>query len=120
MIKGLSQYDLSKLTGIQRCMISSYELDQFYPTIDSINKLSSIFDVNILCKNGYSNFLLNSSNFKDKLIKWRKKNNLTKRDAANLLGISERGYASWENGITMNSTTFSKVKNILISHNLIY
>lgn len=120
LIKGLSQYDLSELTGVQRGMIASYELEQFYPTIDSINKLSSTLDINILCKDGYSNFLLNSNNFKDKLTKWRKKNNLTKRDAAKLLGISERGYASWENGIIMNSTTYSKVKENLINHNLIY
>ena len=120
LIKGLSQYDLSELTGVQRGMIASYELEQFYPTIDSINKISSTLDINILCKDGYSNFLLNSNNFKYKLIKWRKENHLTKRDAAKLLGISERGYASWENGIIMNSTTYLKVKENLINHNLIY
>ena len=120
LIKGLSQYDLSELTGVQRGMIASYELEQFYPTIDSINKLSSILDINILCKNGYSNFLINSNSFKYKLIKWRKENNLTKRYAAKLLGVSERGYASWENGVIMNSTTYSKVKQNLIHYNLIY
>ena len=118
LIKGLSQYDLSELTGLQRGMIASYELEQFYPTIDSINKISSTLDINILCKDGYSNFLLRSNNFKYKLIKWRKENHLTKRDAAKLLGISERGYASWENGIIMNSTTYSKVKENLIKYNL--
>ena len=119
LIKGLSQYGLSELTGVQRGMIASYELEQFYPTIDSINKLRSILDINILCKDGYSNFLLNSSDFKDKLINWRKENNITKRDASKLLGISERGYASWENGIIMNSTTYAKVEERLINHNLI-
>lgn len=47
---GLSQYDLANATNIQRSMISSYELDQFYPTLDSINKLASVLDINILCK----------------------------------------------------------------------
>ena len=119
LMKGLSQYDLSELTGVQRGMIASYELEQFYPTIDSINKLSSILDISILCKNGYSNFLLNADNFKNKLTTWRKENNLTKRDASKLLGISERGYGSWENGIIMNSTTYTKVKENLTKYNLI-
>ena len=119
LMKGLSQYDLSELTGVQRGMIASYELEQFYPTIDSINKLSSILDISILYKNGYSNFLLNADNFKNKLTTWRKENNLTKRDASKLLGISERGYGSWENGIIMNSTTYTKVKENLTKYNLI-
>lgn len=118
-MKGLSQYDLSKLTGVQRGMIASYELEQFYPTIDSIDKLETILDIKILCKDGYSNFILNSNSFKYKLINWRKENNLTKRQASKLLGISERGYASWENGIIMNSTTYIKVKENLIYYNLI-
>lgn len=119
LMKGLSQYDLSELTGVQRGMIASYELEQFYPTIDSIDKLETILDIKILCKDGYSNFILNSNNFKYKLINWRKENNLTKRQASKLLGISERGYASWENGIIMNSTTYIKVKENLIYYNLI-
>ncbi len=119
LMKGLSQYDLSKLTGVQRGMIASYELEQFYPTIDSIDKLETILDIKILCKDGYSNFILSSNNFKYKLINWRKENNLTKRQASKLLGISERGYASWENGIIMNSTTYIKVKENLIYYNLI-
>ena len=119
LMKGLSQYDLSKLTGVQRGMIASYELEQFYPTIDSIDKLETILDIKILCKDGYSNFILNSNSFKYKLINWRKENNLTKRQASKLLGISERGYASWENGIIMNSTTYIKVKENLIYYNLI-
>ena len=119
LMKGLSQYDLSKLTGVQRGMIASYELEQFYPTIDSIDKLETILDIKILCKDGYSNFILNSNNFKYKLINWRKENNFTKRQASKLLGISERGYASWENGIIMSSTTYIKVKENLIYYSLI-
>ena len=100
-------------------MIASYEIEQFYPSLDSINKLSKILDINILCCEGYSNFLINSNNFKDKLISWRLENKLTKRNASKLIGISERGYALWESGIIMNSTTYLKVKNKLLVYNLI-
>lgn len=119
LIKGLSQYDLACMTCIQRGMISSYELDHFYPTLDSINKLNSVLDIDILCKVGYSKLLLHSNNFKYKLIKWRYENTLTKRDAAKLIGISERDYAGWENGSVMNITTYSKVKDKLLQYNLV-
>ncbi|MGO1044573.1 hypothetical protein ACTPEO_17710 [Clostridioides difficile] len=63
--------------------------------------------------------MLESSTFKDKLFNWRLENNLTKRDASKLLGISERGYATWEDEIVMNINTYYKVKNNLLSYNLI-
>ena len=119
LLKGLSQYELADAVGIQHGMIASYEIEQFYPSLDSINKLSKILDINILCCEGYSNFLINSNNFKDKLISWRLENKLTKRNASKLIGISERGYALWESGIIMNSTTYLKVKNKLLVYNLI-
>ena len=119
LMKGLSQYDLSELTGVQRGMIASYELDQFYPTKDSIGKLNPILDINFLCKDGYSNLILNYNDFKTKLIQWRKENNLTKKNASKLLHISERGYASWEKGVIMNSTTYKKVQEDLAKYNLV-
>lgn len=65
--------------GVQRGMIASYELEQFYPTIDIINKLGSILNINILCRDSYSNFLLNTPIFKNNIYNWRLENNLTKR-----------------------------------------
>lgn len=119
-MKGMSQYDLAVATNMQKGMISSYEIYQFHPTLESINKLGNVLDINILCKDGYSYFLLHSNNFKDKLIRWRKENNLTKRDASKLIGISERGYAGWENGCIMSVTTYYKVEDKLKKYNLIY
>ncbi|MGL6107315.1 helix-turn-helix transcriptional regulator [Romboutsia sp.] len=119
LMKCLSQYDLANATKMKRSMIASYELEHFYPTLESINKLRSVLDINILCKDGYSKFLLKSDNFKDKLINWREENNLTKRDAAKALGISERGYAGWENGSIMSVTTYNQVKENLVFYNLI-
>lgn len=116
---GLSQYELGDKVGMKHSMIGSYERDEFYPTLDSINKLSIVFDVNILCNEGYSKFLLHSNNFKDKLTKWRNENNLTKRYASKLIGISENGYATWENGSIMSITTFYRVKENLLRYNLI-
>ena len=119
LLKGLSQYELGNQIGMQHSMIGSYELDEFYPTLDSIKKLGKVLNTNILCNEGYSKFLLNSSTFKDKLFKWRIENNLTKREAAKLLGISERGYAGWEEGAIMGIKTYDKIKNNLTTYNLI-
>jgi transcriptional regulator with XRE-family HTH domain len=115
---GLSQVELATKIDMHRGMIASYECDHFYPTLDSINKLSKALDIKFLCNEGYSKFLLESSNFKDKLINWRLENNLTKRDAAKLLGISERGYGLWESGSIMSVTTYYKLEKNLIKYNL--
>lgn len=100
-------------------MIGSYEREEFHPTLDSINKLGNVLDISVLCSEGYSKFLLESSNFKDRLFAWRIENALTKRNASKLLDISERGYSSWENGIIMSVTTYYKVKNKLSKYYLI-
>ena len=57
---------------------------------------------------------LNSSTFKEKLFKWRIENNLTKRDASKLLGLSERGYSLCEEGSIMSIKTYNKIKNNII------
>ena len=119
LLKGLSQYELGNQIGMQHSMIGSYERDEFYPTLDSIKKLGKVLNTNILCNKGYSNFLLNSSTFKDKLFKWRIENNLTKREASKLLGVSERGYGGWEEGVIMSIKTYDKIKNSLEIHNLL-
>ncbi|GAA3642596.1 hypothetical protein GCM10022323_02530 [Asaccharospora irregularis DSM 2635] len=115
----LSQFELANKVGIKHGMIGSYECDNFYPTLDSINKLSKVLDIKFLCNEGYSKFLLQSSNFKDKLVHWRLENSLTKRDAAKFLGISERGYGLWESGSIMSVTTYYKLENNLIRYNLL-
>ena len=78
-----------------------------------------ILNTNILCNEGYSKFLLNSSTFKDKLFKWRIENNLTKREASKLLGISERGYSGWEDGVIMSIKTYNKIVYKLLYYNIL-
>lgn len=116
---GLSQYELGNMVGMQHSMIGSYERDEFYPTLDSIAKLGSILNVEILCSEGYSKFLMESPKFKYKLFNWRIENNLTKRTASKLIGVSERGYGSWENGVVMKGNTYSKINSNLFKYNLL-
>ncbi|MDK2585018.1 helix-turn-helix transcriptional regulator [Romboutsia sedimentorum] len=117
--KGLSQHELGSKVCMKHSMIGSYEREEFYPILDSINKLGVILDVNILCSEGYSKFLLESYKFKDKLVIWRSENNLTKRAASKLLSISEKGYSLWEDGGIMSSTTYYKIETKLLKNKLI-
>ena len=119
LLKGLSQYELGNQIGMQTSMIGSYERYEFYPTLDSISKLGNLLDINNLCNEVYSKFLLESSTFKDKLFEWRLENNLTKMYASKLLGISERGYALLENGVIMSVKTYYKVEKNLLRYSLI-
>ena len=116
---GLSQYELGNKVGMKHSMIGYYEREEFYPTLDSINKLGFELNLNILCSEGYSKFLFKSSTFKDSLFKWRLENNLTKRYAAKLIGISEKGYSLWEDGVLMSIVTYSRVESNLIKYSLI-
>lgn len=116
---GLSQYELGSKVGMQHGMIGSYERAEFYPTLDSINKLGTVLDINILCCEGYSKFLLESFTFKHRLLEWRIRSNMSKRDSAKLFGISERAYSSWENGYVMNINSYLKVSKYLIKYELI-
>ena len=51
---GLSQYELGNKIGMQHSMIGSYERDEFYPTLDSINKLSIVASIPICPKSPVS------------------------------------------------------------------
>ena len=46
------------------------------------------FDINYLCKNGYSNFLWNHETFINNLRSWINDNGYTRIEAAKLLGVS--------------------------------
>ena len=49
----------------------------------------------------------------------RSENNLIKRTTSKLLGISERDYGLWEDGVIMSVTTYYKVESNLIEYNLL-
>ena len=83
--------------------------------------------IEIRVRKDYSNLIISvsdhgmgmSNEVKDKLFKWRIENNLTKREASKLLGLSERGYSGWEEGVIMSIKTYDKIKNNLKNYNLL-
>ncbi|WP_443081743.1 helix-turn-helix transcriptional regulator [Tepidibacter sp.] len=103
LLKDLSQSDLSKLTGLSEGAIQGYECDCIHPSREAIFKLGQVFDLDYICCNGYSKFLI--SNYPKKLKQWRKKETISTRKAATILGVGKSTYISWEN------ETYSVSKN---------
>lgn len=95
--KGLSQSDLSKLSGIRRSDISIYELDNTIPTKNTLIKLSKVLDLNYICNEGYSKLII--SDFSNKLKLWRIKNNYSIANACKYFDTDRSTYYKWEKGI---------------------
>lgn len=72
-----------------------------------------------LCSEGYTKLVYNFDEFLDKLSLWIKKNNLTKENAANKLGISRGLFRFWFKGCIININTYNRIKDKLIKYNLL-
>ena len=85
---GLSIPEVAELCNVTKSVISGYECNRINPTKDVLDLLSSKFDMDYLCMEGYTKLVYSFNEFLDKLSLWINENNLTKEDAANKLGIS--------------------------------
>lgn len=95
--KGLSQSDLSKVTGITRTTISEYELNNIIPSKDTLLKIGHILNLDFICCEGYSKLLI--CNFYLKLKYWREKNNYSIYQACKIFNIDKSSYYRWEKGV---------------------
>ena len=84
-----------------------------------LDLLSSKFDMDYLCIDGYTKLVYNFDEFLDKLNLWIEKNNITKEDAANKLGISRGLFRFWFNGCIISISTYNKIKDNLRKYNLL-
>lgn len=81
--------------------------------------LSSTFDMDYLCKDGYTRLLYNFDDFLNKLTLWISSNNLTRGKASNSLGVSTSLFRYWYNGGTIKISTYNKIEKNLIFNNLL-
>lgn len=110
-MQNLTSKELGGKIGISSAGIINYENNNAYPSAQIILKLYALLGKNIICDD-YSNFII--SKYWDKLKMWRTYNNLTKKDAAKFLGVSENTYLSWEKCTSYIARhTFNKIKNKL-------
>lgn len=106
---GLSISDVASLCEVTNSVISGYELVRYMPTKDILDKLSSKFDMDYLCMEGYTKLIFNFDEFLDKLILCIYENNLTKKDATDKLGISRGFFRFCFNGGVISISTYNKI-----------
>ena len=116
---GLSIPEVAKLCNVTKSVISGYECNRVNPTKDVLDLLSSKFDMDYLCMEGYTKLVYSFNEFLDKLSLWINENNLTKEDAANKLGISRGLFRFWFNGGVIKVSTYNKIKDNLNKYNLL-
>ena len=116
---GLSIPEVAELCNVTKSVISGYECNRFNPTKDVLNLLSSKFNMDYICMEGYTKLVYNFDEFLDKLSLWIKKNNLTKEDAANKLGVSRGLFRFWFNGGVIKISTYNKIQNNLEEYKLV-
>ena len=116
---GLSIPEVANLCNVTNSVISGYECNRYNTTKEVLNLLSSKFDMDYICMEGYTKFVYNFDKFLDKLSLWIKENNLTKEDAANKLGISRGLFRFWFNGCVIKISTYNKIKGNLNNYNLL-
>ena len=116
---GLSIPEVAELCNVTNSVISGYECNRYNPTKEVLNLISSKFDMNYICMEGYTKLIYNFDEFLDKLNLWIKENNLTRADAATKLGISRGLFRFWFNGGIISISTYNKIQDNLIKFNLL-
>ncbi len=109
----MSQLDLSKLTGLSEGAIAGYETNTIHPSKNALLKLGQVFNLDYICSDEYSKFLL--SNYPKKLKKWRESEDISIRYAAKILGIGKSTYVSWENETyTISKKYYNKLVDFFV------
>ncbi|WP_195251917.1 helix-turn-helix domain-containing protein [Romboutsia sp. 1001713B170207_170306_H8] len=118
--KNLDIKDLSSICNVTNSIISAYEVGRYYPSISILKLLSEYFDINYLCRDGYTHLVWNYDNFINSLKLWIKNNNFTMDKSAKLLGVTHGSLRFWFNGSIMSYATYNKIKNNLIYYRIKY
>ena len=110
---GLSIPEVADLCNVTKSIISGYECNRFNPTKEVLNLLSSRFDMEYLCMEGYTKLVYKFDEFLDKLSLWIKENNLTKEDASSKIGITRGLFRFWFNGGVISISTYNRIQDNL-------
>ncbi|RDY22843.1 XRE family transcriptional regulator [Romboutsia maritimum] len=115
----ISIQDLASMIGVTKSLVSAYEVGRYFPNIGILNKIGKYFDMDYLCRDGYSNLVWNNECFIENLRSWINSNNFSKYEVAKLLGVSSSTFKYWFEGSVMSMTTYNKIKNNLTKYKLI-
>lgn len=116
-INNLTAKDLASKLEITPSGVIGYENNNAYPSKKIILKIYEIFGKDLLC-DSYSRFIV--QDYISLIENWRIENNLTKRVAAEKLGIGEGFYYTLlNNQYELTHSYFNKIKDKLIIYKLI-
>lgn len=115
---GLSISDVANVCNVTKPVVSGYEYNRYNPTKEVLNLLSSTFNMDYLCMDGYTKLIYTFDEFLDKLDLWINKNNLTKEDATTTLGVSRSLFNYWFNGGVVSMSTYNNIKYNLHKYKL--
>ena len=115
----MSILEVSELCNVTKSVISGYECNRYNPTKEILNLMSSKFDMDYICMEGYTKLVYNFDEFLDKLSLWISENNLTRAGAASKLGISHGLFRFWFNGGVISISTYNNIKDNLNNYNLL-
>lgn len=108
-LQKLTSKELGEKIGVTGSGILGYENNKSYPSARIILKLYDLLGSDIACDE-YSKFI--TSKYWERLTSWRNKNNLTKKNAAKILGLTESTLSYWENQKTyVTKYIYQKFKN---------
>ena len=116
---GLSIPEIADICNVTKSVISGYECNRYNPTKEVLDLLSSKFDMDYLCMDGYTKLVYNFDKFLDKLNLWIEENNLRRTSAATKLGISHTLLRFWFNGSIISVSTYNKIEHNLKKYNLL-
>ena len=116
---GFSIPEVANLCNVTNSVISGYECNRYNSTKEIFNLISSKFDMDYICMEGYTKLVYNFDEFLYKLSLWIKENNLTRADAATKLGISHGLFRFWFNSGVISISTYNKIKGNLNNYNLL-
>ena len=111
--------EVASLCNVTKSIISGYECNRYNPTKEVLNLMSSKFDMDYLCIEGYTKLVYNFDEFLDKLSLWTNENNLTRADAATKLGISHGLFRFWFNGGVISISSYNKINHNLKAYKLL-
>ncbi|BDR80992.1 helix-turn-helix transcriptional regulator [Clostridium tetani] len=110
-MQNLTSKELGKKVSLTASGIINYENNMVYPPRKIILKLYKILGEDLLCDD-YSRFIV--KDYRSILENWRLKNNLTKRETAKRLNISENFYSELIKGkYELTHSLFLKIESKL-------
>lgn len=98
LLKGISQKELARYIGVADGTMDTYEFDRAFPSPEKLKKIAECLEVPVeYFFDEYYEFVF--GDYGKKIKDWREKNKLSLKEAAMVVGVSERTLIGWERGV---------------------